>query len=79
MKLQNLNLTIRVKVNDTGYFPAVETAEILESFTRHLYKGAYNASVESTGTYLHAKGAVDWELEEVQDGKRSTPETGQHG
>lgn len=79
MKLQQLSLTVRVKVNDTGYFPAVEVADVLESYIRHLYEGAYSASLEVKGTHLHAKGAVDWELEEVRDGTGKAPEDGQHG
>jgi hypothetical protein len=76
MKLQKLNLTVRVKVNDAGYFPAVEVADVLTTFVRHLREGAYSASLETKGTHLHAAGAVDWELEEVEDGKGKAPENG---
>lgn len=76
MKLQELKLTVRVKVTDDGYFPALEVSDVLTSFNRHLHDGAYSSSLEKQGTFLHPTGAVDWELKEVQYGKREDAQDG---
>jgi len=72
--LQNLKLQIRVKADDTGVFPAVEAAAVLERFVLHLRKSAYSTSLAAEGKFLHMSGGIEWSLD---DGKSdSSPEAG---
>lgn len=69
MKLQEVKLTLRLKVNDDGYFPAIEAADVLAEFVQMLRKRAYTTSLENEGTYLHKAGAIQWSL---TDGKSNS-------
>jgi len=72
--LQNLKLQIRVKADDTGVFPAMEVAAVLERFVLHLRKSAYSTSLDTEGKFLHMSGGIEWSL---NDGTRdSGPEAG---
>ena len=61
-KLQEVNLTVRVKVDDLEIFPAIETADTLAEFVQILRKSAYTSPLAREGTYLHKAGAVQWSL-----------------
>lgn len=73
-KLQEINLTLRVKVDkNSGIFPAIESADVLAEFVQFLRHSVYSVPLQNEGTHLHQSGAVQWSL---NDGKSSSPETG---
>lgn len=72
---QKLSLQAVVQAN-SGTFPGIELAELLEKFARFVRKSTYTGELEVTGTFLDASGGVVWDHEGNADGTSKTAEEG---